>query len=156
MILVTDGAVYRNNETRQIVIAHCGTDASVFANLRADLQIACGRVPVAYQFVAEFSAGIHTDYRDSGDEITETDHSLGAIYAELNAIRFRCKAVTFESPGSRDLIAGPPAEIDIITYLSAPNFINTSGYSLPSTNISTGCPLQQPERKGGRLCLQEL
>jgi hypothetical protein len=57
-------------------------------------------------------------------------HSLGAVMAELCSTRLGIECITFESPGSLNLIKGLPnydkAHCKLIkNYLSAPNIINT-------------------------------
>jgi hypothetical protein len=57
-------------------------------------------------------------------------HSLGGVLAELTAIKFAVDCVTFESPGSIDLMQKYPDQYPsknyslVSTYLSSPNIIN--------------------------------
>ena len=64
-------------------------------------------------------------------KVSFTGHSLGAILAELTAAKYRSPAVTFDSPGSEDLMNEfttddkEYANEHIIMYNAAPNLVNT-------------------------------
>ena len=84
-----------------------------------------------------------------GYAVTFTGHSLGAAEAEYAAYKSRSRAVTFESPGSLEIIQTlernpllDPRSVDAVTYLSRPNLINTAK-SHVGTVLRCECPLVQ-------------
>lgn len=83
-----------------------------------------------YTNVQKFVTDLLEIYNKNQFDISFTGHSNGAIYAEICAIEHESKAVTFESLGSKKLIKQllPNSKFSvnkIITFLSAPNAINT-------------------------------
>lgn len=144
---------YFKKSSNETVIAFRGTDSgndfNLLANLYTDARMALGFSPntlrhasncynthcknqnILYQIWDWFFSGSHT--------LTFTGHSLGGALAELmvHEIKIKqkrdCKAVTFDSPGCANLI---PKEDHaalrdtIISYKSAPNWINTLNPSL--------------------------
>ncbi|MBY0543944.1 MAG: hypothetical protein K2Q14_00165 [Gammaproteobacteria bacterium] len=72
----------------------------------------------------------------TGYQFIETGHSLGGLYAQLNAVDFpkNTESVCFDSPGIATLITvqqrSPLNATSFTAFVSAPNFINTSGKPL--------------------------
>ncbi|OQV12925.1 hypothetical protein BV898_12846 [Hypsibius exemplaris] len=72
--------------------------------------------------------------RCPGKTLKIVGHSLGAVTAELCAVKFGVECITFDSPGSleilqtvdryRDLLMSP-GHVRITNYFSAPNIVNT-------------------------------
>ncbi|MEM6965110.1 MAG: hypothetical protein AAF573_10105 [Bacteroidota bacterium] len=152
------GRAYLNEKTQQIVIAHRGTDLDLKLNaissdhislalsdgkiwdllgdIDDDFEILNGKIPTqqleaAEYFVGEVQKEFEKQYH-SKPKIIHTGHSLGAILAELCAIKYNSKAVTFESPGSKPIAAQLPdnqslnlENPDITIYNAEPNQINT-------------------------------
>lgn len=146
-------AVYINKQTGQVVLAHRGTDFTQIlsdlpqpdCSLKTDLAGVLGGKIVPQIIKAHEATKYATDHAKSkAYNLSITGHSLGAWLAELS-IYFchrdfeyhKAKTVTFDSPGSvihmknfASNIINPETEfnikdLDITTYLSAPNFVNS-------------------------------
>lgn len=150
------GRAYISKNKKEIIIAHRGTNLApeVFENsqkegvqmgwedflhfvkdLDDDLAIYKGELPseqfqLARQFIRQIQRDYHTEYKRS-PKISHTGHSLGAVLAELCAVRDSVSAVTFESPGSLPLVKKLLIEdfetpvSNILTYNAAPNAVNS-------------------------------
>ena len=152
------GRAYFNKKNKQIIIAHRGTDLDIKINeltanqisialeednlwniikdMDDDYDILNGEIPMqqfeaAQHFVQEVKEAYKKQY-NSEPEIIHTGHSLGAVLAELCAVKDDTKAITFESPGSKPLAAqlvdSEALNIDgadITSYNAEPNQINT-------------------------------
>lgn len=137
------GVAYINDATKQIVIAHRGTnspddwddDIEIYIRRFPD-QVTKSALPFVQHIYREMERQQLTDY-----EVSQTGHSLGGFLAELiavpdslpqnisNAITRTIhlpttQAVTFDSPGSGVFIRFGGK---ITTYLGPPNMINTAG-----------------------------
>ena len=120
-----------------VIIAHCGTVVSENGDLAVDILMSFNLLHIQFALAREFTMKVLTKIQDNKDEyknhtIYHTGHSLGAILAEVSAMEHdHHYAVTFESPGSYDLLERfnknhiHKALDRITTYLAAPNFINT-------------------------------
>lgn len=101
---------YRNQITREIVIAYKGTTLLDTGDLGADIALTVrGEHP---QFVAalEFADQINNTYGEwPGTIITTTGHSLGGGLAQLAADVFGFGGVTFDAPGMEQLTEGAAA-----------------------------------------------
>lgn len=146
-------ASYYNKEARQLVLAHRGTPfelSSFLSSLNKDdspyktniIGVLIGDI-VAQQAGAYITTKAVAEHaRDNHYHFSMTGHSLGAWLAEFSAyysvfeFGIPAKTVTFDSPGSIDMkklnpnIVSPEnnreiENLDITTYLSAPNFVNT-------------------------------
>jgi ankyrin repeat protein len=131
------GVAYLNDTLKMVVIAHRGTDFNYVENIRSDASIAVGSAPQAqlqaYTFSSQVRKDMGTEY-----EFIESGHSLGAIHAEINALYFRSKAITFESPGSKPMaaqalvnqkVSAEDLELmdkNVTTYVASPNLVNTA------------------------------
>jgi len=152
------GRAYFNKKNKQIIIAHRGTDLDIKINeltanqisialeednlwniikdMDDDYDILNGEIPMqqfeaAQHFVQEVKEAYKKQY-NSEPKIIHTGHSLGAVLAELCAVKDDTKAITFESPGSKPLAAqlvdSEALNIDgadITSYNAEPNQINT-------------------------------
>lgn len=152
------GRAYYNKHNDQIIIAHRGTDLDIKINeltvdqisialeednlwkiikdMDDDYDILNGEIPMqqfeaAQHFIQEVKDAYKKQH-NSEPEIIHTGHSLGAVLAELCAVKDNTKAITFESPGSKplasQLINSESLNIenaDITTYNAEPNQINT-------------------------------
>ncbi len=118
-----------------IIIAHCGTVISENGDLAANglflMNLLHAQFAVASHFVKQVMDIIKKDF-SSPVRILHTGHSLGAILAEVLAFENDDHfAVTFESPGSYELLEKMGKKhifkaVDrIASYLAPPNFINT-------------------------------
>lgn len=144
-------ASYTNDEDRQLVLAHRGTTFTpkdLFSSdspLHTDFKGILGRNIVAQQIQAYKVTKEVVIYAKENDyNFSTTGHSLGAWLAEMSlyfaVFDFKAKgakAVTFDSPGSivvEDYASNIRSyetdrevkHLDITTYLSAPNFVNTA------------------------------
>lgn len=120
-----------------VIIAHCGTVVSENGDLAVDILMSFNLLHIQFALAREFTMKVLTKIQDNKDEyknhtIYHTGHSLGAILAEVSAMEHdHHYAVTFESPGSYDLLERfnknhiHKALDRVTTYLAAPNFINT-------------------------------
>lgn len=136
------GAIYINTKTNHIVVAHRGTNnlLSVVEDVRGVIRNATSpQKEEAFALVNEALRLLREDYE--GYRVSFTGHSLGAFLAELSV--FYCKrqgfnnvsAVTFESPGSKESLEKLQSNLqdhaidlnnlDIISYVTYPNLINT-------------------------------
>jgi hypothetical protein len=140
---------YNNDEARQLVLAHRGTTATWKDCLNTDSPIKTDLIGVlAGEIVAQQKAeyGVTksvAEYAKANHyHFSTTGHSLGAWLAEISVyysvFEFKqpSKAVTFDSPGSikmesfhRNILNHDNARdiknLEIVTYLSDPNFVNT-------------------------------
>ena len=76
--------------------------------------------------------------------IAFSGHSLGAALAELSSAKFKFSAITFESPGTREILKAHSADFpsdaisyvdsNVITYNAAPNLVNTMAEHVGSIN----------------------
>ncbi|KJV91922.1 lipase family protein [Rickettsia bellii] len=118
------------------------TDSPIKTHLKSIL----GGQIVAQQAAAYQTTQEITEYAKKHDyNLSFTGYSLGAWFAELSLYfayqdfnYFKAKAITFDSPGSAKIMDSFKPNIisykthfdirnlDITTYLSAPNFVNTS------------------------------
>jgi hypothetical protein len=141
--------LYVNDKTHHAVLAHRGTDIpnslkGKNASLKADLiEILNHNIGVqqAASYVSTKEALEIT--QQLGYNFSTTGHSLGAWLAELSLYfchmdfdYHKVKAVTFDSPGSKDQMDVFKSNIDntetkvrtnqfdMVTYLSAPNVVN--------------------------------
>lgn len=152
------GRAYVNKKTNHLIIAHRGTDLDLKINELAldqisidiedgkiwdiikdmddDYEIFQGKIPMqqfeaAQHFVQKARESYQEKYKKE-PIIIHTGHSLGAVLAELCAVKDNTKAITFESPGSKPLasqLVGSQSfdleKVDIVTYNAEPNQINT-------------------------------
>lgn len=152
------GRAYFNTKTHHLIIAHRGTDLNVKINestlnqisiaiddgrfwdmikdMDDDYDIFHGKIPLqqfeAAQYFVQKAKKSYLEKYKKEPTIIHTGHSLGAVLAELCAVKYNSKAITFESPGSKplalQLIDNPSVdlgEVDITTYNAEPNQINT-------------------------------
>lgn len=143
--------LYVNKKDRQAVLAHRGTTIQLAdlvkskSPIQADIKGVLEGEIVSQQSEAFLSTQYAVQYvQENHYNLSITGHSLGAWFAELSV--YYChrdfsypeaRAVTFDSPGSVLSIKEAKSNIinrmtdfnvntlDIVTYLSAPNFINT-------------------------------
>jgi len=140
------GVIYVNHDTRQIVVAHRGTD-NLKTLLVDDIQeIYFGKTSTQHKAAYRLVEQAVTLARSGGEwHLSFTGHSLGAFLAELSVLYClrsdvfdysQVSAVTFESPGSRESLEKLNAThadgkvdldaLDITSYLSYPNIVNTA------------------------------
>ncbi|WCR56385.1 MAG: hypothetical protein PG979_000442 [Rickettsia asembonensis] len=139
---------YINENTKQIVLAYRGTTFEKLDLLKtnspfkAHLKSILGDQIVAQQAAAYEATGEITKYANENNyNLSFTDYSLGAWLAELSLYFAhrdfhypKAKAITFDSPGLTTENLQPQMysyettfdmkNLNITTYLSAPNFIN--------------------------------
>ncbi|XP_047140142.1 uncharacterized protein LOC105845903 [Hydra vulgaris] len=147
-------ASFTNESEYQIVLAHRGTTATIEDIFKSDSPI---RTDIIGILGKEIVAQLVQDYvvtkevvayaKENGYQLSITGHSLGAWLAEFSVyfcaadFFYPAKAVTFDSPGSIGIkrfssnICNQDTEknagnLDIVTYLSSPNFVNTCNQHL--------------------------
>ncbi|MFT6319164.1 MAG: hypothetical protein ACJAT4_000081 [Granulosicoccus sp.] len=152
------GRAYVNKKTNHLIIAHRGTDLNIKMNelsldqisiaiddgkiwemlkdMDDDYDIFHGKIPsqqfeAAQHFVRKVKESYVEKYKKE-PQIIHTGHSLGAVLAELCAVKDDSKAITFESPGSKPLASQlvdiqniDVENVDITSYNAEPNQINT-------------------------------
>lgn len=140
--------LYIKEETKQFILAFKGTDPKSINDIKADLsEVAGNRLgKQSYQCRIAIQTAINSA-KELGYELSVTGHSLGAYLAELSVIYAHedfnyseIKAVTFESPGVKEIVESfndknnvinfrnwvNAYKYDIVTYLHDPNIINTA------------------------------
>ncbi|MGB1248992.1 MAG: WXG100 family type VII secretion target [Candidatus Promineifilaceae bacterium] len=129
-------AVYFNDRTRNVVVAHRGTDEFIGidglngSDLDDDLDIILKSPPEQYLRTKKAVAGIRELMRQENIghyELTHTGHSFGGALADLHAANSGLRSITFENPGTREIFANMgymPDPNQHITYQSNPNPIN--------------------------------
>jgi len=144
------GVLYINHHDHQLVLAHRGA-ALEFAKLRFDSSLQRNIQQVLQNGIVDQQNATFKVVKEATDQAKEmkyhlsmTGYSLGAWLAELSTyfcyldFNYRqIKTVTFNSPGSVESLEkfGPNVinhetafdirNMNIVTYLSAPNFINS-------------------------------
>jgi hypothetical protein len=121
---------YYNNKTQTLIIAFRGTDDKwdVFMN---DLAMVANTIPRQYYAAEKFVSYVYSHMTSAGLTVQYryfTGHSLGASLAELCAAKFKVRATTFDSPGTKSLI--DQTELDFLNnnvniFNTAPNLVNT-------------------------------
>jgi|GEM_PF-6037247 len=143
---------YVNDKTKQLVLAYRGITFEKLdllktnSSLKTHFKSVLGGQIVAQQAASYQTTKEITEYaKNHGYNLSFTGYSLGAWFAELSLYfayqdfnYSKTKAVTFDSPGSAKVMAQFKSNIysyetdfnvrnlNITTYLSAPNFVNTS------------------------------
>lgn len=137
------GIAYINRNTKEIVIAHRGTndlydifkdDGSLFLQWAPPQFLNSARPFI--QLVKD-NLSEHSNIYGFGYTFSFTGHSLGASLAEISAAQENVPAVTFDSPGTVPIIntlmsdgqlpadALSKAHANTKTYLANPNLVNT-------------------------------
>lgn len=122
------GIVYRNDNTKHIVIVHRGTSPDLIGkNLHTDLYLTGYNVLPDYIQSTSIAFSQSVRQYNPGMTFSETGHSLGGMLAQINGDKFKEteEIISFDSPGCGRLIKNDNG-VKFITYLSAPNMFNTS------------------------------
>lgn len=117
-------AVFINPTTKEIVIAHRGTDFETekWKDLSTDLKMFF--VETDQENQAEAITKLVTEAYGKEYTIQHTGHSLGGFLAGEMALKFKQNAVTFDSPGIDIVWSKTKASKLIVNYQSAPNLVN--------------------------------
>ena len=100
------------------------------SDLDDDIQIVRGRTPDQYRESQAFVQHVQETMRERGYgdfQVTHTGHSLGAALADLHATGNGQRAITFDNPGTQEMLRGlgrPYNPDDLISYQSNPNVVN--------------------------------
>ncbi|KEG11304.1 hypothetical protein DQ04_02751020 [Trypanosoma grayi] len=126
-------AAYINEGLRHCIIAQRGTTNAL--SLRAGVWTYFDERTIQFSLARQFSKQVRLHLSVTRGETPEwfisyTGHSFGAVLAACRAVEEHTHAVTFESPGCKNFIEKTMSpfkaeDVDIITYLRAPNPINT-------------------------------
>ena len=140
------GVAYRNKRLRHIIVAHRGTDPSHIQEFINDLQqdltgVAHGRINEHEANANQFAEEIIRHGKGHGYKVSFAGHSLGGFLAQVCVYQakrqgYETYAVVLDSPGAREHLQKcetPLAtdarinleKLDITSYLSAPNIVNT-------------------------------
>ncbi|XP_049849181.1 uncharacterized protein LOC126318207 isoform X2 [Schistocerca gregaria] len=137
-------AAYVNHRKRHVVLAIQGSKATedIISSIHLMFDCVDRQIICAKQF-CEYVINEHIEKTPElqGYRLSFTGHSLGAVHAEILAHTFGLRAVTFESPGSLELLRTIKARLGVketdrdferaaqspivTTYLPRPNVINT-------------------------------
>lgn len=126
------GIAYINEGSNRVVFAHRGTnpDASIISDLDDDFQLWRGEPPGQFATSRNFVENVSRELAASGRgdmPVIHTGHSLGAVLADLNAAQDETRSITFENPGSREILENMGNRHDpndFVAYQSSPNLIN--------------------------------
>ena len=139
------GVLYKNKDTHQLVLAHRGTGS--LKSVKADIaEVVSNSETIGQKGDTYDACKQAVKYANEHKyHLSVTGHSLGAWLAELSLYfiehrkmnrDFRVKAVTFDSPGSSNIMEALKSNINnkdtldtknlnIVTYLSFPNIVNS-------------------------------
>lgn len=136
--------VYVNKKTKQIVIAHRGTDTANMLDQATDIMveypsIGKGTLGPQVKSAIKFTEKILKKYK--GYQVSHTGHSLGGYIAEVLASRTKSIGVSFDSPGggrtiALDGILHGKYTSQITAYVSDPNIVNFFR-GLPFSEVGT-------------------
>lgn len=132
--------VFVSDELKEIVVSVRGTD-NVY-NVLTDIGLALAQIqsvpfipPGQHELNALIKDILNSEIiKQQNYKLKVIGHSLGGVMAELSAIKFGLECITFESPGSLNIMQQfpnkfPSERFNLITsYLSAPNVINTLNF----------------------------
>lgn len=121
---------YKNETTKEIVIAYRGTD-SVLDAVYSDGQIAFNVTPQQTTPALAFYDNISNSVSGQGYTISVTGHSLGGVLAQYVAASKHVSGVTFNAPGV-NIPAGGDAS-GIVNYVNMNNFIGCLNQHLGET-----------------------
>lgn len=138
------GVAYYNSQTGEVVIAHRGTDQwnfNPFNNRSSDvddnLSNRIGQIPDQYevsrQFVEKIKEKLSGDPQYGNYTLVHTGHSLGAALADLNALKDGSKGISFDNPGTLQIIRSHTEEFplanreNLVSYQSNPNLVHLGG-----------------------------
>lgn len=145
-----------NRDTKQLLLAHAGTNPKHGKDLIDDAYIAMHSIPKKMSSVKSFIGKIEQNVNDIKDyEIESVGHSLGAVLSDLCAVELKSKnlnvtkSTTFENPGSKEIIenaiktnafssgvsVNQVKEIDFNVHNIKPNFINNANSQLGAVNL---------------------
>lgn len=130
------GIAFVHSKMKCVIVAHRRSDLTDVEIIESQLQVNQTQYEQAHLYVGKI-AEKYEDYT-----LSHTGHSSGAMLAEFLAHNRNEVAVTADSPGIKELVANNNVEHNhIVTYLSAPDVINTYGIHLGELRaIATNVP----------------
>ena len=97
------GAIYRNNQTGELIIVNAGTEKILSVDGINVAQMVLGNVPTQYSTARRIVQDALTLTKDIA-AVSVTGHSLGGSLAQLQAIEFGTEAVTFNAYDIRRIL----------------------------------------------------
>lgn len=97
------GAVFRDVETKQLVVANMGTDFGNIHDVLSDVGMGAMGAPTQWPEAAQtmrWAMGYAKDHSVPPSNISATGHSLGGAHAQLQAAMFGVHAETFNAYGA--------------------------------------------------------
>jgi pimeloyl-ACP methyl ester carboxylesterase len=128
-----DGVAYIHKPTKEVIVAHTGTDSFMSWDLVVDVGLFFAVRPLTFEYALAFVRLVEAKVNASGlsqANMSLTGHSLGAALASLTAGVTHHKAVVFECPGTYQILKGLNASLhhgQVICYNGRPNCLNTIG-----------------------------
>jgi hypothetical protein len=131
------GEAWVNTETGECMIAHRGSLSSLNQETynnwaKSDKDIFFNKIPYDQENATSFSDSVRNEL-DLNVTFIETGHSKGGVNAGLNALRYGCEAILFDSPGFRESAQNLHQQSlrepdNMINYKLRDNAINSCNY----------------------------
>ena len=125
------GAVYQDIRTKEIIVAHRGTESLIDA--KVDLKMVLDRVNIQAEDAAKLTREalrlaekFHQDNNLPRPHITQVGHSLGGALAQIQSYRFNHEGVTFNAYGAAALKDIPEGGNRVINYARASDAVSAA------------------------------
>ena len=125
------GAVYQDIRTKEIIVAHRGTESLIDA--KVDLKMVLDRVNIQAEDAAKLTREalrlaekFHQDNNLPRPHITQVGHSLGGTLAQIQSYRFNHEGVTFNAYGAAALKDIPEGGNRVVNYARASDAVSAA------------------------------
>ena len=125
------GAVYQDIRTKEIIVAHRGTESLIDA--KVDLKMVLDRVNIQAEDAAKLTREalrlaekFHQDNNLPRPHITQVGHSLGGALAQIQSYRFNHEGVTFNAYGAAALKDIPEGGNRVVNYARASDAVSAA------------------------------